>query len=116
MLAQKQAEEAIVSNFSEADGNDSKEEGNHNREDQDENQAIFSVKNILWHGGSTWDAWFSCASNQVTNHHPKKKKKKKKKKTQMNPTLSNTFLEPKMKIFLFIYLFIFIFCRLRKSF
>lgn len=23
------------------------------------------MKNLLWHGGSTWDAWFSAASNQV---------------------------------------------------
>nr|GMC69264.1 auxin transporter-like protein 2 [Ipomoea batatas] len=26
---------------------------------------MFSMKNFLWHGGSAWDAWFSCASNQV---------------------------------------------------
>ncbi|KAG6492272.1 hypothetical protein ZIOFF_047226 [Zingiber officinale] len=25
----------------------------------------FSLKSLLWHGGSAWDAWFSCASNQV---------------------------------------------------
>ncbi|EMS49038.1 hypothetical protein TRIUR3_02444 [Triticum urartu] len=25
----------------------------------------FTVKDMLWHGGSVWDAWFSCASNQV---------------------------------------------------
>ncbi|KAL9259145.1 Auxin transporter protein 1-like protein [Drosera capensis] len=25
----------------------------------------FSVKGLLWHGGSVYDAWFSCASNQV---------------------------------------------------
>lgn len=23
------------------------------------------MKRLLWHGGSTWDAWFSAASNQV---------------------------------------------------
>ncbi|CAD5184405.1 unnamed protein product [Musa acuminata subsp. malaccensis] len=23
------------------------------------------MKSLLWHGGSAWDAWFSCASNQV---------------------------------------------------
>ncbi|KAG6530993.1 hypothetical protein ZIOFF_004763 [Zingiber officinale] len=23
------------------------------------------MKDMLWHGGSAWDAWFSCASNQV---------------------------------------------------
>lgn len=25
----------------------------------------FSMKSFLWHGGSVYDAWFSCASNQV---------------------------------------------------
>lgn len=24
-----------------------------------------ALSNLLWHGGSTYDAWFSCASNQV---------------------------------------------------
>lgn len=24
------------------------------------------VYNLFWHGGSVYDAWFSCASNQVT--------------------------------------------------
>lgn len=23
------------------------------------------ISNFFWHGGSTYDAWFSCASNQV---------------------------------------------------
>ena len=23
------------------------------------------LSSFLWHGGSVWDAWFSCASNQV---------------------------------------------------
>lgn len=27
----------------------------------------FSMKSFLWHGGSVWDAWFSCASNQVSD-------------------------------------------------
>ena len=59
MLGQKQAEEAIVPNLSETE-NDGKEE-----EKIQEDEAIFSVKSFLWHGGSAWDAWFSCASNQV---------------------------------------------------
>ncbi|KAK2995264.1 hypothetical protein RJ640_018371 [Escallonia rubra] len=59
MLPQKQAEEAIVSNFSEAE-HEGKEEGK-----EEEDKSFFSVKSILWHGGSVWDAWFSCASNQV---------------------------------------------------
>ena len=24
-----------------------------------------ALSNLLWHGGSAYDAWFSCASNQV---------------------------------------------------
>ncbi|XP_021999701.2 auxin transporter-like protein 1 [Helianthus annuus] len=28
-------------------------------------QSMSGFKNSLWHGGSAYDAWFSCASNQV---------------------------------------------------
>ncbi|CAA0832852.1 Auxin transporter protein 1 [Striga hermonthica] len=59
MLAQKQAEEAIVSTF------DSAENGGKETAGNAEEPPILSVKNMLWHGGSAWDAWFSCASNQV---------------------------------------------------
>uniref|UniRef100_A0A2P2M7Z1 Amino acid transporter transmembrane domain-containing protein n=1 Tax=Rhizophora mucronata TaxID=61149 RepID=A0A2P2M7Z1_RHIMU len=58
MLTQKQAEEAIVSNLSETEHEGGKEE-------EKEEYSMFSIKSILWHGGSAWDAWFSCASNQV---------------------------------------------------
>ncbi|XP_022893678.1 auxin transporter-like protein 2 [Olea europaea var. sylvestris] len=58
MLHQKQAEEAIVTTFNET------EQGGR-EEKQVEEQPIFSVKSFLWHGGSVYDAWFSCASNQV---------------------------------------------------
>ena len=58
MSGQKQAEEAIVPSFNETTEHEEKEEekGDH---------SIFSVKSLLWHGGSVYDAWFSCASNQV---------------------------------------------------
>lgn len=62
MLPQKQAEEAIVSNFNEAV---EPESGREEVQQKEDDLAIFSVKNLLWHGGSAWDAWFSCASNQV---------------------------------------------------
>ena len=67
MLPQKQAEEAIVnSNFTETENN---EGGGNNmvREDDNNEQenSMFTLKSFLWHGGSVWDAWFSCASNQV---------------------------------------------------
>lgn len=58
MLAHKQAEEAIVSNETEHEAN---------REDikEAEDTSVLNIKSFLWHGGSAWDAWFSCASNQV---------------------------------------------------
>jgi auxin influx carrier (AUX1 LAX family) len=34
-------------------------------EEQHGGGGKFSVASFLWHGGSVWDAWFSCASNQV---------------------------------------------------
>ncbi|CAA0830558.1 Auxin transporter protein 1 [Striga hermonthica] len=55
MLPEKQAEEAIVDAGATAAA----------EEEEEEEQGIFSVKSMLWHGGSAWDAWFSCASNQV---------------------------------------------------
>lgn len=67
MLPSKQAEEAIVSTFNETEHDD--------REEEREDQSGFTIKSILWHGGSVYDAWFSCASNQVhdsqKNPHPK---------------------------------------------
>ena len=33
--------------------------------DEQHGGGKFSMKSFLWHGGSVWDAWFSCASNQV---------------------------------------------------
>lgn len=27
--------------------------------------SMLSFKTLVWHGGSVYDAWFSCASNQV---------------------------------------------------
>ncbi|XP_038884396.1 auxin transporter-like protein 1 isoform X2 [Benincasa hispida] len=34
-------------------------------EEEKGNQSPLSFKSLLWHGGSVYDAWFSCASNQV---------------------------------------------------
>ncbi|KAF7825555.1 auxin transporter-like protein 2 [Senna tora] len=63
MLGPKlQAEEAIVRSLSEAEH----EGGGEDEADQKEAEnSVFSFKSFLWHGGSVWDAWFSCASNQV---------------------------------------------------
>nr|KAJ0226040.1 hypothetical protein LSAT_V11C100043640 [Lactuca sativa] len=40
------------------------------KQEQGEGQVMVDqpksgFKNFLWHGGSTYDAWFSCVSNQV---------------------------------------------------
>lgn len=61
MLPQNQAEEAIVSNFTESDGH----EGSKVEEKFEDQTSMLNVRSFLWHGGSAWDAWFSCASNQV---------------------------------------------------
>ena len=58
MLPQKQAEEAMISSNNQTIERDDREE------DKAEN-SFFSLKSVLWHGGSVYDAWFSCASNQV---------------------------------------------------
>lgn len=67
MLPQGQAEEAIVSSFNLTERDDG--------EDEKSDEPGSGLKNFLWHGGSVYDAWFSCASNQVyirTKTHPKK--------------------------------------------
>lgn len=68
MPPQEQAEEAIVATTSEMeiDGSNKGEE----RGGDEEAHGSFSMKSILWHGGSVWDAWFSCASNQVITSNP----------------------------------------------
>ncbi|KHG08092.1 Auxin transporter-like protein 2 [Gossypium arboreum] len=56
MSEEKEVEEAIVGSFNEPTDQ---------HEEKDASRSVFSVKNLLWHGGSVYDAWFSCASNQV---------------------------------------------------
>ncbi|KAH9613317.1 hypothetical protein KSS87_010768 [Heliosperma pusillum] len=63
----KQIEVAAIVNQREDEGvigGNGEERENVGLEMEDENQK-FSFKNFLWHGGSVYDAWFSCASNQV---------------------------------------------------
>nr|GEZ00688.1 auxin transporter-like protein 2 [Tanacetum cinerariifolium] len=55
-----QAEEAIVA--SEMKGVNEQEQG---EGEIGADQSMSGFKNFLWHGGSVYDAWFSCASNQV---------------------------------------------------
>ncbi|KAK1369972.1 hypothetical protein POM88_036064 [Heracleum sosnowskyi] len=59
MLGNKQVEEAIVANETE-------HEANREESKEVEDTSALNLKSFLWHGGSAWDAWFSCASNQVS--------------------------------------------------
>ncbi|XVF65746.1 hypothetical protein PTKIN_Ptkin09bG0274700 [Pterospermum kingtungense] len=52
-------EKEIVPSFNETTEHEEKEEK------KGDDHSIFSVKSLLWHGGSVYDAWFTCASNQV---------------------------------------------------
>ena len=60
MVPQKQAEAAMVMSETEQDDQ---------REEERADQSILGFKNLLWHGGSVYDAWFSCASNQVNSQN-----------------------------------------------
>lgn len=66
MVTQKQAEEAIVANYGEmeVEGKDLQNKST------DETSIKGSLKSFFWHGGSVYDAWFSCASNQVHRSIP----------------------------------------------
>lgn len=61
MLSPTQEQEMISSSADMPDGLDRASE------DEEERRELgsFSVKSVLWHGGSVYDAWFSCSSNQV---------------------------------------------------
>jgi len=59
MLPQKQGEETMMSSLNETV---EREE----REDEKVGASHSGLRSLLWHGGSVYDAWFSCASNQVT--------------------------------------------------
>jgi auxin influx carrier (AUX1 LAX family) len=70
MFPGEQAEDAIVAipngKEGEARGGAMGVEGGVGDQDQEEQHGgKFTMKSLLWHGGSVWDAWFSCASNQV---------------------------------------------------
>jgi auxin influx carrier (AUX1 LAX family) len=59
MLSEKQGEETMMSSLNETN------EVNEEREEERGEISTSGLKNFLWHGGSVYDAWFSCASNQV---------------------------------------------------
>ena len=53
MASEKEVETVIVGNYEEM-GSEGKP--------RDAKSRLLS---LLWHGGSVYDAWFNCASNQV---------------------------------------------------
>ncbi|XP_058737039.1 auxin transporter-like protein 2 [Vicia villosa] len=56
MVSRKHADEAVASSgFNETN----------QQEGEKEQNSSFSVKDLLWDGGSVYDAWFTCTSNQV---------------------------------------------------
>lgn len=59
--AKQSTEEAMVSSFNQT--MEQEEFREEQREGEDE--SLVGFKSLLWHGGSVYDAWFSCASNQV---------------------------------------------------
>ncbi|KAK7390644.1 hypothetical protein VNO78_25989 [Psophocarpus tetragonolobus] len=62
MVSQKEGDEGIVTslNHTEHEGGSTS-----SREEEEQDHSMFNFKSLIWHGGSVWDAWFSCASNQV---------------------------------------------------
>ncbi|KAH7860131.1 hypothetical protein Vadar_009750 [Vaccinium darrowii] len=57
MLPKIQAESAIVSRGM------TETEPDEQREEERVDKSMSTFKILLWHGGSVYDAWFSCASN-----------------------------------------------------
>lgn len=53
----KVAETVIVGNYVEMETEGGKPAG-----------VKSKISNFFWHGGSVYDAWFSCASNQVRSY------------------------------------------------
>eukprot|EP00249_Psilotum_nudum_P012852 c24007_g1_i1 orf=582-2012(-) len=58
-MAHKEVEQAIVGNYTEMELDRKEQDGLMDR------SLKGKVKVLFWHGGSVYDAWFSCASNQV---------------------------------------------------
>ena len=54
-MASEKVETVVAGNYVEME----REEGDGSR------SAKTKFSKIFWHGGSVYDAWFSCASNQV---------------------------------------------------
>lgn len=62
MVPGEQAEDAIVADVANGKDGEVRAMGVDAGQQRD---GKLTMKSLLWHGGSVWDAWFSCASNQV---------------------------------------------------
>ncbi|XP_022680918.1 uncharacterized protein LOC101776449 isoform X2 [Setaria italica] len=66
MVPGELAEDAIVADAGNSKDGEVRAMGiGDDAEQQQQRDGGFGLKSLLWHGGSVWDAWFSCASNQV---------------------------------------------------
>lgn len=57
-MASEKVETVIAGNYLEME-----------EEESDSKSARSKLSRLIWHGGSVYDAWFSCASNQVLLIH-----------------------------------------------
>lgn len=53
-MASEKVETIVAGNYAEME-----------REEADPSSAKSRLSKLFWHGGSVYDAWFSCASNQA---------------------------------------------------
>ena len=58
-MASEKVETVIAGNYVEME----REEGDDNGSKS--TNKMSKLSNMFWHGGSVYDAWFSCASNQA---------------------------------------------------
>lgn len=57
VMASEKVETVVAGNYVEME----REEADHSSS----SSVKTKLSNLFWHGGSVYDAWFSCASNQV---------------------------------------------------
>lgn len=57
-MAAEKIETVVAGNYLEMEREEENRSGNNT-------SAKTKLSNLFWHGGSVYDAWFSCASNQV---------------------------------------------------
>nr|CAB3461302.1 unnamed protein product [Digitaria exilis] len=65
MASGGQTEDAIVAGIAGGHGTEKEARAMGVSGDEQRRDGGFNMKALLWHGGSVWDAWFNCASNQV---------------------------------------------------